>query len=361
MAIGVAGEVWRVLDRYSWRSIRCGLRVPDEQRAAMLDRLRLRRASGPWPRHGTAVQGMLMPLLVTATGQRDAVRVGMLGVSPEYFQVFRLPLVEGRIFTREETNANDDVVIVSAATARRFWPGQDAIGQELEISDRDRTGTGSNRAAQRHIRVIGIAPDVTSGALVDGIDATCVYLPVSLTAPGPMALLVRGRTTIAALRKDVRDAAEAIDPGRSFPIYPMRTVLGLQVWALEMFSTAAAALALIAMLLAVSGTYAVLAYLVSQRTREFGVRIAVGATPAAIVRGVIAQAARLAGAGMAIGAIAAAGLSRFLVSNVQILPSFGAGAYALGAVVMLTATIAAASMPSLRASRIDPSEALRAD
>jgi ABC-type antimicrobial peptide transport system permease subunit len=127
------------------------------------------------------------------------------------------------------------------------------------------------------------------------------------------------------------------------------------------FSATAGLLAAIALLLAMSGTYAVIAYIVIQRTREFGIRIALGATAGGIVRSVVVQAARLGACGVAIGAVLALGLSQIFASVIVILPTFGAGPYALATAVILTATLGAVVMPSLRASRVNPSDALRSD
>jgi len=168
------------------------------------------------------------------------------------------------------------------------------------------------RVTRRHVRVIGVARDVTSGALADGRDPTCVYLPTSLEDPGSLALLVRAKGSVSSLREALATASARVREDAAFPLYPMRDVVGLQMWVMGAFSATGALLATIGLILAISGTYGVIAFIVVHRRREFGIRVALGATGSVIVRGMIAEAARLGATGMAGGALWALGLSRLL-------------------------------------------------
>jgi ABC-type antimicrobial peptide transport system permease subunit len=284
----------------------------------------------------------------------------MLVVSAEYFEVLGVPLISGRAFSREEGERNAEVAVVSKATADRLWPGRDPIGATFRIVEPARRSPGQ-RITMTTARVIGVARDVTSGAIVAGHDVTCVYLPTALTSNSAASLLLRTRSDMTALRAALSDAAAAVRGDAAYPVFPLRQVVGLQLWMLGVFSTAAAALAAIALIFAISGTFAVIAYLVSQRTREFGVRIALGATGHDLVLSVIVGAMHLGTLGIVIGGAIAFALSRLFASRIPILPTFGVQPYILGVLVIGAATLAAATIPSQRAGKIDPCEALRAE
>ena len=282
---------------------------------------------------------------------------GFAAVSPGYFDLFGIR-VRGRVFTAAEADENAAVVVVSEATARRFWPGQDPIGQNLDIlpsvNERER------RPVHARVRVVGVADDVVSGLIIDGVDATCVYFPTPVSMAGETSILVRAGT-IAAARQATSAAVRAVDPSATFRMYGIREMIGLQVWAFGAFSAAAGLLGVVGLLLAFSGTYAVVAFLVTQRTREFGIRMALGATVRRIVVGVLYGALRIAAAGATIGLIAAAALAHAFDAIIEMMPTFGAGPYVVGASIVVAATITAALVPSLRTSRIDPATALRAE
>jgi predicted permease len=339
------------------------LRVPANQRAAVAARLaldpRVEQIAATWR---PPLYGPLRNVLVRPSGSSEALPVGFTVVSPEYFELFRVRLLRGRVFTREEAETRADVAIVSNATARRLWPGADALGQTIAIDDANRQTPGmQRRLLHKQVRVIGIAPDVIGGSLMAGIDPTCVYFPTALVAADETALLVRARTDLRAAGAAITAATTAVREDAAFPVYPLPQVVALQIWALRVFSATVLALGLVALVLAVSGTYGVVAYIVTQRTREFGIRMALGATASSIVRGVVTGAVRLGAIGVAIGAAVALALSRVLPALIETPPLSAAPPYFLGAAVVLAATAAAASIPSLHAAQVDPAAALRAE
>ena len=164
-------------------------------------------------------------------------------------------------------------------------------------------------------------------------------------------MLIRSRSTTRELRTALTDATAAVREDAAFPMYPMRQIVGVQIWALQAFSSVVVVLAAIALVLAVSGTYGVVAYLVMQRTREFGIRMALGATAAGIVRAVVQGALRLGAIGTLIGFVLAMAMWSVFASVIEILPMFGFAPFAAGACVVFVATLLAASVPSLRAAR----------
>jgi ABC-type antimicrobial peptide transport system permease subunit len=211
------------------------------------------------------------------------------------------------------------------------------------------------------VRIVGVTEDVVSGTLNDGLDTTCVYFATGLRSPGEVTLLVRGRTDMAALRTAVTAAVNAVEPDAPFQFYLIRELLGGLAWVFQALSVAASLLGAIGLILAFSGTYGVVAFLVSQRTREFGVRMALGATVARIVSSMVAETFRTASVGLAAGLATAVALVRAAGSVSEIIPTFGLRPYAVGTAIVLVSTIIAALLPSLRIARIDPSRALRAE
>jgi predicted permease len=304
--------------------------------------------------------GRLESIGVVALPTRLERTAGFTAVSPEYFPMLDIRIVRGRTFTTEEADQNAPVVLVSEATARQLWPNLDPIGQTLEI-----TPASVRRAARRpphtSVRVIGVAEDVINGMLVDGIDETCIYFAASLRSPMAQMMLVRGRRDVTGVRPAVVAAVKAIEPDATFQLVTLLSMMGAMGWIFGAFSTTASVLGVIGLVLAFSGTYAVVAFLITQRTRELGIRMALGATVQGIVSGMIGETIRIALVGLVCAVVLAALASGYFSGLLPFIPMFGARAYVTAATIVLTATVMAALLPSLRAARIDPSKALRVD
>ena len=304
--------------------------------------------------------GPLESIGVVASATRLERIAGFTAVSPEYFPMLDIRIVRGRAFTAEEAEQNAPVILVSEATARLLWPNLDPIGQMLEI-----TPASVRRAARRpshtSVRVIGVAEDVINGMLLDGIDETCIYFATSVRSPMAQTMLVRGRTDAASMRAAVVAAVKAIEPDATFQFFTLLSVMGAMGWIFQAFSTTASILGAIGLVLAFSGTYAVVAFLMTQRTRELGIRMALGATVQGIVSGMVNETLRIALVGLGCALVLAALASGYFSGVLPFIPVFGARAYLTGTAIVLTATVMAALLPSLRAARIDPSKALRVD
>jgi putative ABC transport system permease protein len=197
--------------------------------------------------------------------------------------------------------------------------------------------------------------------LLDGIDKTCIYFSTSLRSPVAQTMLVRGRRDAASVRAAVTAAVKAIEPEATFQFYPLLSMMGAMGWIFQAFSTTASVLGAIGLVLAFSGTYAVVAFLMTQRTRELGIRMALGATVQGIVSGMISETLRIALVGLGCALALAALAAGYFSGPLPFIPMFGARAYLTGTAIVLTATVMAALLPSLRAARIDPSKALRVD
>jgi putative ABC transport system permease protein len=282
-------------------------------------------------------------------------------VSVEYQRTMRIPLLHGRWFTPQEANdSSARVVVVSAALAARLWPGEDPVHSQMHAGRRLQVG-GSDSPVRT---VIGIVGNVHHRSL-DGERMYQWYVPERQWQNGAdnqEVLIIRAAGDPTALAASVRRAITAIDPAQ--PIIKLATmdqVIGSSVATRRLALVLFAAFAAAALLLSVAGVYGVLAGSVAERTREFGVRIAVGATPEAIVRLVLSQAGRLAVIGIVIGIAGAAALTRYLQTLLYSVSATDPETLATVVIALAAVILAACLVPAFRASRVDPSSALRAD
>ncbi len=276
--------------------------------------------------------------------------------SDGYFETLRIRLLRGRSFSREEAARLAPVAVVSDATAKLFWPGQDPLGKHFSL---DRTQW--NKIA--NFEVIGIAADVRHDNLTE-VDSSHVYLPTDGARGsylGGLVFRIRGNRgkALAAVQAAVESIDRSLLPGLMLisledgPVAMQRRIF-------RVLAGLAAALTLLSLALAAVGVYGVMAFLVSRRTREIGIRMALGATPRVVLRKMVAQGLRPVSIGMAIGfAVAAAGDRLFsspesLSDSILLDPV----AYALLALVLGVAALASV-IPARRAMRLDPMIALR--
>ena len=275
-------------------------------------------------------------------------------VSPEFLAAMGIAIRRGRAFTAaDNSDAAPNVVIVSTGLASRIWPGEDPIGKRIRI--------GGSTTAWR--TVVGVAANIHHRAL-DATESSQLYIPERQWqfADNIIAVVVRTHGDPAALARAVRVAAQSVDAAQPVTsLATMEQVVASSTAQRRLALLLFGAFALVALVLAVAGIYGVLAGAVTERTREIGVRTALGATPGAILLMVLLQGVRLAGAGLAIGLAGALLLGRFLQSLL-----FGVGSAdpvtLLGVAALLaTVAIAACLLPAMRAVGIDPMSALRAD
>jgi predicted permease len=271
-------------------------------------------------------------------------------VSPDYFEVLGVPLLSGRSFTDDE---KDDVAIVNQSVAQRLFPNGDALNRRLMP-----TNLGTNLGTQRSSRIVGIVADVDEDNVVQE-PSMIVYRPIG---GGGSRLFVRAsgnpRLLIPSVTRTIRDIAADQAVERPATLEDIRTeVLAPERLNAFVFS----ALGGIALLIAIVGVAGVLAFSVSARTREFGVRLAVGSTPWELRAGVLWDGVRTAAIGIAAGAAGGYALARLATGffeNVQLpgaLPVIGA------AIVLIGAATGASLMPATRASRVDVLQALRSE
>jgi hypothetical protein len=306
-------------------------------------------------------EGSVPAAQATASATSIALTTGYTVVSPGYFPAFDIRIVRGRTFTLAESVASEPVAIVSEGMAVTLWPGQDAIGQTLDVAAVP--GGGPDRRLPRgRVRVIGVAEDVANFSMLSGIDPSWIYFPTDLPAVVDMSLVVKSRTDDAGeLRSAVAAAVADVAPDVPFEVTSLPAVQGGGVWVFRAFSVAASVLGLVGLLFAYSGTHAVVSFLVAQRRREFGVRMALGASAWRIIRAMLFDTSRTASIGLVAGLAIAAGIMRLLGGSFAILPRIGALPFVVGASIVLIATVVAALLPLRQAAHIDPAAALRSE
>jgi predicted permease len=269
-------------------------------------------------------------------------------VSPEYFQVLGVPITRGRTFAPAERDDRPREAIVSEATARRFWPGEDPIGRTILMAlDRD---------AQARLEVVGVARDAQMSRMGQA-DETYLYLPAGHSSPD--GLLVHSQTAFAALGPEIRRAARELEPALVVTVNPLDDNLNFWRIVSRLNAAVAGSLSVLAVLMASLGIYGVVAYVVARRVREIGIRMILGASAASVRRMILWQTLRPVVVGLVVGIAGAAAASQILQSVLFGVSAFDPLAF-VGAPLLLLAVAAAASLsPARRVLSRDPMTALR--
>jgi putative ABC transport system permease protein len=280
--------------------------------------------------------------------------------TPEYFQAMEIPLVRGRMLTDADDSSGALVAVVDTNFAHRFWPHREAIGQRVAID----AIPNAKPAAPRWRTIVGVVGHVKHYSLdVEGREQ--IYLPhrqplYGVFASRDMTLAVRTSLDPASVTNAIREQVFAIDKG--LPLYNIATMDQLvsnSVAQPRLNLSLLVAFAVLALALAAVGVYGVMAYAVTQRTQEFGIRMALGASPADVLKQVFLEGSRLAALGLGLGLIAALALTRLMASMLYgVKPS---DPLSLGGAAALLAIVAFAAcyIPARRATRVDPLVALR--
>jgi predicted permease len=295
---------------------------------------------------------------ITVEGRTPApgeafINVDMRMVGGDYFRAMEVPLVSGRLFDSRDVSSAMRVAVIDERMARDLWPGEDPIGKRIR--------TGGQSSTTPWITVIGVVGAVKQYTL-DGDSRIAMYLADTQYPRRAMNVVLRSAADPAALSGAARDLLRRFDP--DLPIYNVRTMedriaesLARRRFAMQLL----ALFAVVAVGLAAVGIYGVMAYLVSQGTRELGIRLALGATPAMVMSLVVRHTAVMTAVGAIVGLAVAFALTRYMASLLfEISPADPATFVAIAMLLTLVA-LGAAFVPARRASRIDPVEALRAE
>jgi predicted permease len=286
-------------------------------------------------------------------------------VSPEYFPLLRIPIHRGRAFSTAEAHAEAPVGIVSERTARLFWPGANPIGRVLRLAPQGDSQADALKGYS-DITIIGIAKDVVTGMPYQGVDPAIVYLPTSRDGAHAGALLVRRMEGNAAQQEHLSRLLERVDVNRAtFEVVTLAEIHQVLLYPLRIASWIGSLLGLVALALSVSGLYGLLMYVLGQRTREIGIRMALGATSAGVVSLIMRQSARVVGIGMAVGLLFTYSALTLLDATMPLragnVSIFDRWSFVAGVALVSGAAAVASYFPARRATQVDPSTTLRAD
>ena len=277
-----------------------------------------------------------------------------LEVSPGYFGTMGIPILQGREFAAVDATENPRAIVINEAMARREFPNQQPLGQRFSF------GPGPD-GEQQWLEIVGIVGNVRQYR-ADEAPVPMVYVPHTSTPQRSYSLIVRAEGDALALSSSVRAAIQSVDP--SLPIVRARTlddVIGASLTQRRFNMTLLMVFAVIALILAIAGIYGTVAYAVAQRTQEIGIRVALGATTGEVLRLVLVDALKPVGGGLALGMVAAFALTRALDRLVYGISTTDTLTFVTLPLVLGLVAMIASWLPAMRATRVDPMIALRAD
>jgi len=336
----------------------------DQDQIAFHDRLKTRLDSLP----GVQVSSLAItmptggamntPYEIEGTPPVDEKRrpeIGLLVISPDYFRAMDVKIRRGRGFGDADGVAGPPVVIVNQRFAEKYFSNQDPIGKRLRTFDRDKAGPW--------LTVIGVVPNILQNLPNQNNTRELtglIYVPYRQKPMRDMSLMARTSVPPNSLGTAFRKEVAAID--EDMPIYNMRSLeerLDLNNWPQKVFGSLFAIFAVIALLLASVGLYAMIAHSVSQRTQEIGLRMALGASAPTILQMIFVQGMRQLAIGLVVGVAAAIGLTRVLAGMLINVSPRDPATFAIVALVLAVAAVLGCLIPAQRATRVDPVVALR--
>lgn len=285
--------------------------------------------------------------------EADEIGIHAIGITPSLFDTLGLPIVAGRTFTEQEAETpGAGVAMLNQSLANRLWPGESAIDRRIGF----RFGQDVTWR-----RVVGVVPDIHYEEIGEGTDASRlnVYVPYAEDGSRTMALLIRAAGTPGELVLPAREVLQSLSS--SFPVYrlmPMTELRRFTTWEQEFFGRLMGLFAAAALLLACLGIYALISYSVGRRSREIGVRLALGARPADVVGMLLRESARVGGLGLAVGLTLAVMIARGLTGTLYGVSADG-WLFVSTAVPLAAAILIATWWPARRAARVELTSALR--
>ncbi len=299
----------------------------------------------------------------TAAGEDERTAVRMNSIGADYFATLGISLLRGRAFTAGETGGGDAPpgAIIDATLARKLWPDADALGQSIQFA------SYPGLPKSRPMEIVGIVSSTRSD-IWDEEPLGAIFLPFAQHFAYGVHFHVRPAVATAAaahgLREQVREAIQAAAPG--VPVFSLRTFRAhressVEIWSLHLVTRLVYFFGAATLLIAAVGIYGVKAYAVARRTREIGIRLALGADPASIRAMILREGLTLAFTGLAAGLLLGVGAGRVLGSTLNDLASFDPLAFGIPAAALLAATLLACSLPARRATQVSPLTALRAE
>jgi putative ABC transport system permease protein len=331
--------------------IRRGKTLPGVQEIAVGD-----MASLPLGHDRDSLNPYMMVLEGQQTQDRQGPLVNVTQVTPEYFHLLSMALQRGRLFGQSDDDKSPPVAVINESFARTYWPNGDSVGQHLKLTNA--RGTAVNHA---WTTVVGVIVDARTESLAEA-SAPQIYLSLYQRHPKDLAIFVRGRLDAAATPVGLRREVQAVNP--ELPVFGTQTLsdalsasLSERRFSMEIIGL----FALTALLLAGLGIYGVISYLVSERTHEIGIRLALGAQRSDILRMVVRQGLGLAIAGAAVGLVCALIVSHLMAGLLYGVRPSDPLTFGGVALLLIGVALVACYIPARRAIRVDPLVALRHD
>jgi putative ABC transport system permease protein len=308
------------------------------------------------PYAGAALERRQADIFIKGQAEQDTKTLAPISgadVSPDYFATMRIPLVRGRLFESADTTESEPVVVISERAAQLFWPGRDPIGRYVSW--------GQVTPNNPWTRVIGIVGNVKHHA-AEGEIGVEFYYPATQWPAATSYYLVRTQGDPETFIDTIRRTVLAAEPNAAISsIKTVERTMTESLWQRRLWGVLFAAFAGLALLLAAVGVYGVISYSVAQRTREMGVRMALGAAPLTVRRLIVRESMTLCAIGVVVGALSALGLGRVAQSLLFGVTPYDPLTYATVIAVMVGTVVAACWLPAVRASAVDPTVALRAE
>ena len=337
-------------------------RYPDGKRQAafyqqLLDRLATRgelqmaAVAFPNPIEGQNARGSFFIEGKPTVDKADKPRASIASVSPLYLKTMGIPLLSGRHFTDQDREPAPAVIIINAAMARKYWPGEDAVGKRARFDE----------SKDEWLTVVGVAANSRNLGL-DTEPAPLLYLPFHYFPLQFMAIVARSPGGAGAVASVVRAEIRAIDP--ELPVErarPLKEVIYASVAEPRFRTMLLTGFAVTALLLAAVGVYGLISYSVAQRTREIGIRVALGARPRQVITPIVREGMTLASIGVALGLAGSFAATRLVASFLFGVDATDPLTFVAVATLLLGVALLASYIPSRRALRVDPLTALRAD
>jgi len=301
----------------------------------------------------TPLYGSLNVLPGLANGQAQP--LGYSYVDDHYFATLEIPVTRGRNFIRQELTAGARVALISEATAQRLFGNADPLGKVFQVG----APNPGDRFAAGVFQVVGVVGDVASGALYMGNDSTSVYFPAVPGDARNFGLIARLQAPVPPMITELQHLCADIDASNSCQPRILRNVAWMQTYPYEIASNVASGVGLLALALTCIGLYGVVAFAVVQRTRELGIRIALGATRFDVLGLVLNRSVRHVMWGVVVGTPLCLALSKLTVSVFFMLETFDPVAYAAASVLLIAVATTASYLPARRATVVEPMVVLR--
>jgi len=333
-----------------------------ELQRQLIDRLSLQpgvQSVAGLPNFPLGERGWNMPVAVAGVAESGDGDVEYRWVTPAYFEALRIPLVQGRVFSTRDDRKAPRVAIINESLARKFFPGENALGRQIEV------GRYKNQWISDEFRgtveIVGLAGDIHEAGL-DRPPRRTVYIPIAQAQdrlPKSVLLVIRAAPG-TGLRKAVDEAVRNIDPRIQPPrLQPMPAIVGASLGEQRFQTMLLTLFAATALVLTAIGIFGVMSYGVQQRVREIGVRVALGASSGQVLRLIVGRSLRFVAGGALIGVAGALGLTRVLSGLLYEVRATDPLTFSLAVATLLGVAVVASYLPARRATRIDPVRVLR--